>query len=172
MAKFSPPAGCHTAGNCGTLTATAELYDPRTGQWSPTGARVRSPPPSSSPAVCWRETCLSSAVAAAGSFRNVLASAELYDPSSGDWRTTGATLTARSDHQQQLLADGMVLAFGGYPGLATAELYNPATARWTPTASMNLGRESAGSVLFGDGRFLIAGGFAFNPTATAEIYTP
>jgi hypothetical protein len=263
--------GCHSAGNCATLTATAELYDPRTGTWTRTGSMpspregassllFRSGPLAGDVLVAggccrgnfpfasallydpktghWSTTGsmhvarLGSAITrlrsgkvlvsgGIGQAGNVLATAELYDPASGRWRLTGSMSTGRSSQQQQRLRNGQVLAFGGFPGLASAELYNPATGRWTETgsmtdarwdfssallhngavlaaggigngsdnlataelyyprtglwrmtASMNLGRESAGSLLLPDGQFILAGGFAFNPTPTAELYTP
>jgi large repetitive protein len=61
-------------------------------------------------------------------------SAELYDPATGTWTNTGFLNLARSDHTATLLANGKVLAAGGYDGtasLASAEIYN--------TAQTNLG---------------------------------
>ena len=57
---------------------------------------------------------------------SLLASAELYDPSSGTWSPTGGMLKARSGHTATLLADGTVLVTGGGgSALVTAELYDP-----------------------------------------------
>jgi hypothetical protein len=69
-----------------------------------------------------------------------LASAELYDPSSGTWTATGDMIEGHSDHTATLLADGTVLVASGYSRiglpasrrsagstdqLASAELYDP-----------------------------------------------
>jgi hypothetical protein len=67
-------------------------------------------------------------VVAAGGFTvGALASAELYDPASGTWTSTGSLATARWFHTATLLPDGKVLAAGGYNDesgtLASAELY-------------------------------------------------
>jgi hypothetical protein len=51
--------------------------------------------------------------------------AELYDPSTGSFSTTGAMGTGRSGHSATLLLNGKVLVVGGgsFVPLATAELY-------------------------------------------------
>jgi hypothetical protein len=56
-------------------------------------------------------------------------SAEIYDPAIGTWTYTGFLNQARSDHTATLLANGKVLAAGGYDGvtkLSSAEIYHPA----------------------------------------------
>ena len=59
----------------------------------------------------------------------VLASAELYDPSSGTFSPAGSMTTARRSDTATLLSDGLVLIAGGFPGgstgLSSAELYQP-----------------------------------------------
>src|SRR5580698_8260515 len=62
--------------------------------------------------------------------------------SSGVFADTGSLSTARWGHTATLLANGEVLATGGWAAigegepLASAELYNPATGKWTVTGSM------------------------------------
>jgi hypothetical protein len=65
----------------------------------------------------------------------ILASAELYDPASGTWSSTGSMATARTDHSATLLPGGKVLVAGGgndSGALASAELYDPRMQLFLP----------------------------------------
>ena len=89
-----------------------------------------------------------------------LASAELFDPSSGTWSLTAPMNEPRADAALVVLENGRVLAAGGTDGqraLATAELYDPATETWTYTTSMALGRV-APAVRLPSGSVLLVGG--------------
>ncbi|HXH85958.1 MAG TPA: kelch repeat-containing protein, partial [Nitrospira sp.] len=116
--------------------------------------------------------------------RPVWSTAELFDPATGQFRSTGAMSTPRWHHAAVLLTDGRVLVVGGQdqdtgimygPSLSTAELYDPATGTFSPTGSMAKARNSATATLLPDGRVLVSGGWDEEcrcASDSAEIYDP
>jgi hypothetical protein len=123
---------------------------------------------------------------------HVLASAELYDPSTGVFTSAGSMSTPRVHYALVVLGDGQVLAAGGLDdqntALSSADLYNPASGTWSTTQSMSVARYSPGAVVLTDGSALVFGGasqiVSFNPgtglgsantllfLSSAEIYEP
>jgi N-acetylneuraminic acid mutarotase len=161
--------------------AFADVYAPTTGKWKATGTMTIS-----------REdhtTVLLSngqVLAIGGTTVNfngiTVASAELYDSTTGSWTATGSMLQGRERHTATVLQNGQVLVTGGdyYDGvnagfLTECELYDPAAGTWSVTANMSTPRYGARAVLLRDGRVLAMGGdtdFSGIPTASAELYTP
>ncbi|MGH7485763.1 MAG: Ig-like domain-containing protein, partial [bacterium] len=102
-----------------------------------------------------------------------LASAEVFDPTTGAFSVSAANLaTARSGHRAFLLPNNnSILIVGGTSGgadLNSAEIYFPWTDSLQTTGSMSVARSGmTGSALSLDGRFLAAGGANLSST---ELY--
>jgi hypothetical protein len=148
---------------------TAELYDPATGLFSPTGSLVTSRYGQSATLLTSGKVLIAGGVTSSDGYKfSGLASAELYDPVAGTFSATGSLNTARSA-SAALLNNGQVLVTGG--GLASAELYDPSTGTFSFTGSLNLARAGSTETLLQNGKVLVASGDVQGGT-TAEMYDP
>lgn len=89
-----------------------------------------------------------------------LASAELYDTSSGAFTPTDDLTVPRLNDTATLLWDGRTLIAGGTNSgpVASAELYDPASATFTLTGPMAAAHVNHTATLLANGQVLIAGG--------------
>jgi hypothetical protein len=162
----------------GNILASAELYNPATGTFTPTGSLNTARELHTATMI--QGAMINGMVLIAGGQGSggALASAELYNPTTGTFAATGSLNTARLYHTATLLNDGTVLIAGGYDNnghtSASAELYNSATATFTPTLSLNTARYRHTATLLNSGMVLIAGGEDSNGNAlaSAELYNP
>jgi hypothetical protein len=161
----------------GDGSATAEVYDPATGTFTPT-ANMSTARIGHTATLLLDGKVLVAGGITSGSSGSPLATAELYNPLTGTF-TVVATMTAtRAGHTATLLRDGKVLISGGFTdatlgaagvGTDTAEIYDPAKATFLPTNKpMVVGRWAHTATLLPDGTVLLVGG----GSSVAETYSP
>jgi hypothetical protein len=153
---------------------SAELYDPATGKFQPTGDMAEQ-------RVGHLAVLLRSGkvlVAGGWSGQNGTDSAELYDPATGRFSMIARMTARRGRPSATMLANGDVLITGGAdhdgPGgtLASAEIFRAATLTFQPTGAMHHARVGQTATLLNNGKVLIAGGKGESLTASAELYDP
>jgi uncharacterized delta-60 repeat protein len=164
--------------------SSAELYDPATETWTPTGAMHAK---RSSPSMTLLKT---GKVLVAGGYYDdpvtgstYLDTSELYDPIAGTWSVLTNRLNAgRVWHTATLLPDGKVLIAGGSTSgpighLASAELFDPSAETWTETSFLNTARYYHTATLLPNGKVLVVGGDDviyphIHYLSSAELYDP
>jgi Galactose oxidase, central domain len=151
---------------CGYYTcppiASAEIYDPSTGQWRPTGAMTKA-------RALFTTTLLTDGTALAASWGQ----SDLYDPATGRWTAAASLPTDINSYAAVRLTDGRVMSTGGVRNDRTAAtIYNPVTGSWHAAASVNIDRYNApwAMTLLADGRVLVVGGNSFS--RYAEVWDP
>jgi hypothetical protein len=188
-------------GNNNTTTfASAALYDPTAGKFSPTGSLIAGRMGHTATLLAdgrvliaggstfnYAAMAMTMAYHPGTEGRNpiqrtmtgpaMLASAELYDPTTGKFSATGSMTVGRATHTATMLADGRVLMAGGgnegSAAAASAEIYDPKTGKFGRTGSMLVAQYGQNATLLPDGRVLISSGNDGNgPVYSLEAYDP
>jgi hypothetical protein len=164
--------GFREEGTSELAIASAEIFDPATNSFTPTGdmneprdGHTATLLPNGQVLIVggWNQSGRSS-------------TAELYDPKTGTFEFTGSMMALRQGFTATLLKNGQVLIAGGdfarnSPQL-TAELYDPAARKFSPTGNLNNGRMAHTATLLRDGSVLLVGGSSGNDKvlSSAELY--
>ncbi len=126
-----------------------------------------------------RLTVFSGIGARFASWLGLLAAAFVAGPlvMANDFIASGAMVMPRTTFTATRLADGKVLAAGGFNSsngiLPSAEIYDPSTGTWAATGELSTARGDHTATLLDDGKVLIAGGGNFSgEVSTAELYDP
>ena len=158
----------------GTLTATAEVYDPASGLVTTVPARdvVARRDPTTALLTDGRVLVVGGITA-----NGVTDAVSIYNPVDGKWVASTSLGTPRIGAEAIVLDDGRVLIVTGSSALlplATAEIFDPATGSVAQTGSMSTPRSGLYASKLADGRVLIAGGFdaTLDAIGTAEVYDP
>jgi N-acetylneuraminic acid mutarotase len=160
-----------TAFEGGPRSASAEVFDPQSGQWTTIASMSEA-------RMGFTATLLPDGRVLVAGGDGGFAAAELFDPSTGKWTATGSMVEGRFGHTATLLADGTVLVTGGCacsdPGaLESAELFDPATETWAATGSMRTARIFHTATLLADGGVLVVNdGLSNDGPGSAEVYDP
>jgi hypothetical protein len=166
-------------GDTGSVTATAELYNPKAGKWAAAAPMSRPRYVHGAALLHDGRVLVAGGWYATSNTDPSHDTAEIYDPAANQWTATGPMTSARAEYGLVELPDGRVLAAGGidpsYRVQTATELFDPAIGRWE--ASGKLATATMGSAIqaLPDGQVLIAGGaldaLASKVTGVCEIYT-
>jgi hypothetical protein len=192
VADMSAPRAVHTAtrlpdgrilvaGGCTTNScdlgspagATAEIFDPATMTFTPTGRLSLSRDDHAAVAMSDGRVLLIGGWSLGG----ILASTDRYDPRSGTFAPGPTMHSPRAGLLPVTLSNGQILLAGGFvgnkPTTAAADLYDPATDAMLRTGELTTPRGAYAAARLPDGRVLFAGGLDNGiVVASAEIYDP
>jgi MYXO-CTERM domain-containing protein len=157
---------------------SAELYDPATGTFSPTGSMSVPRGSHTATPLAGGAVLIVGGSTPGATVPVAVAGAEIYDPTAGTFTTVNPMGTARTRHAAAPLKTGKVLVVGGKDAtnFATAEIYDPGTGNWTATGTLAYPRFNHTATLLGSGGVLAVGGSGNGPPqvpgAISELFDP
>ena len=168
--------------------ATAEFYDPSSGQFVATGSAASSRAGASAAPLSPTQVLLAGGFSGSAAIKNfsltldgsVLSSAEVFDETTGAFSPLAKMTTPRMGFTATTLANGKVLVVGGQDSLGnvldTAELYDPAAHKFVAVNNAMSDRRMfhTATLLLG-GKVLVAGGatnLSGDTTNSVDIYDP
>jgi hypothetical protein len=176
LSDSTPPVGDQFK-----TTEAADLYDPSTKTFATVGPMKRKR--------AWHSATLLPdgrvlIVGGAGDYilkekTPLEASAEIFDPASGEFREIAPPSSGRMYQSATLLPSGTVLVAAGYSvfdgifpakPVSTAEIFEPATETFRKVADLVLPRGDHVAQVLPNGTVLLAGGSNFS--TTAELFDP
>jgi uncharacterized delta-60 repeat protein len=167
------------ANHSDSFVSTVELYDPASGSWNATGSLATGRSGHTATLLPDGKVLVAGGYGNNEDYDDFLSSAELYDPATGTWSTTGSLIFVRANATATLLPSGKVLVAGGEDAynsgtfVASAELYDPGSGKWSQTGSLSAARYEHTATLLPDGKVLVAGGYGASGTpSSAELYDP
>jgi hypothetical protein len=170
--KVLVAGGTTPSGTNAASLPTAELYDPVTRAFLPTGRMQNARAYHTATLLLDGRVLLAGGTSVSpGSPPVPLSTMEIYDPERGTF-TPAAPIIPRNAHTATLLNDGRVLLAGGLPGqgafLNVAEVFQPTSGTVSTLMPMVERRGFHTATLLRDGRVVMIGGEGINP----EFFVP
>ena len=174
----------------GVPSAIAEVWDPRTRSFSPTGSLAQARERHTATLLADGRVLIVGGYSWDSATGHTLASAEVWDPITEAFSPAGTLSESLYGHTATLLPDGRVLIAGGVSGqqtgpdgewpdgewrdLASAELWDSSTEAFDPAGSLAVARGGHAASLLPDGRvFMVGGGNQSDHLlASAEVWSP
>ena len=154
-------------GNTTAGDLRAELYDSATGTFAATGSLSTFRAGHTATLLLDGRVLIAGGVSSLTSTCCALATAEIYDPASGTFSTTGSMTMARHAHSATRLQDGTVLIVSA--DNATADLFDPSTGMFVSVGELPALARAHTASLRGDGTVLVAGGYQYGPPMVNNI---
>jgi N-acetylneuraminic acid mutarotase len=167
--KVLVAGGTSVESSCNTKLATAELYDPATNTWSPTGGMAIARCGHVAATLANGKVLVTMGNGYAGT------TSEVYDPAIGLWSGSVDFLADRGGHTVTVLQDGKVLVAGGNGYDEYTELWDPVSGAWKVSGDLTEYRTGHTATLLPSGKVLVVGGdgtVSGSTGATADVFDP